>query len=166
MKSPEPAAGTVSTESLAKLLMLSTDRIRQLARAGHIPRAGHGRFNLVAAVQGYVKFLKDDDHRASRSAAADELRRQKASEIERRMAREDRKIIDLDEAVGCLDDICGLMLSTLNSLPAMITRNPSERRRIEDIIYQAQSRLATKCAEKTKVLVTGQEDTVAEDDDQ
>jgi MinD-like ATPase involved in chromosome partitioning or flagellar assembly len=82
------------------------------------------------------------------------------------MAREDRKIIDLDEAVGCLDDICGLMLSTLNSLPAMITRNPSERRRIEDIIYQAQSRLATKCAEKTKVLVTGQEDTVAEDDDQ
>src|SRR5690606_16399929 len=122
MKSTEPAAGTVSTENLAKLLMLSTDRIRQLARAGHIPRAGHGRFLLVTAVQGYIKFLKEDDHRASRGAAADELRRQKALEIERRMAREDREIIALDEALGTLDDIGGLMLATLSGLPAQITR--------------------------------------------
>jgi hypothetical protein len=164
MKSPEPAAGTVSTETLAKLLMLSTDRIRQLARAGHIPRAGHGRFVLVAAVQGYIKFLKDDDHRASRSAAADELRRQKALEIERRMAREDRKIIALDESMDVLGRICGEMLITLGSLPAMITRNPTERFRIEDIIRAARGRLAEKFSEHMKVLKTGEDDAVAEDD--
>lgn len=165
MKSAEPAAGTVSTESLAKLLMLSTDRIRQLSRAGHIPRAGHGRFVLVAAVQGYIRFLKDDEHRSSRSAAADELRRQKALEIERRMAREDRKIVDLDESMAVLEHIIGLVLATLNSLPAQITRNPTERRRIEDIVFKAQSRLADRCAQKMTAFKAGEDDAVPEDDE-
>lgn len=166
MNATAPAAGTVSTESLAKLLMLSTDRIRQLARAGHIARAGHGRFILVTAVQGYIKFLKEAEQRASKSTAENRVRDARAAEIERRMAREDRQIVDLDEAMGTLEDISGLMLAALGSLPAQITRNPSERRRIENIVHAAQERLVNRFAQKMAALQTGEDDAVAKDGDE
>lgn len=151
-------AGTITTDQAAKLLMISTERVRQLSRTGHIPKVSRGRFHLVAVVQGYLKYLKDDERRASISAAESRVRDARAAEIERRMAREDREIIAMEEAMGTLDEMVGLMLATLNSLPAMITRNPRERRRIEDIVHRAQGRLAKQFAQRSKALAVGQDD--------
>jgi hypothetical protein len=166
MNAQAPQAGTISAGHLAKLLMLSPERIRQLGKAGHLPRAGRGNYLLVGAVQGYVKYLKEDAQRAGKSAAEDRVRDARAAEIERRMAREDREIVDLDEAIGTLEDISGLMLATLGSLPAMITRNPSERRRIENIVHAAQKRLVERFAQKMAALQTGEEDAVSGDEDE
>ncbi len=48
----------VSVETLAKLFKLSTRRIQQLAKQGVIPRAGHGQYDLVEAIQGYIDYLQ------------------------------------------------------------------------------------------------------------
>jgi phage terminase Nu1 subunit (DNA packaging protein) len=45
--------------TIAKLLMLTDRRVQQLAKEGHIPRAERGRYELVPAVQGYVRYLRD-----------------------------------------------------------------------------------------------------------
>jgi phage terminase Nu1 subunit (DNA packaging protein) len=44
---------------IARLLDLSERRIQQLSRDGVIPKAERGQYDLVAAVRGYVAYLRD-----------------------------------------------------------------------------------------------------------
>ena len=43
--------GMASAAQVARLLMLTPRRLRQLADAGHIPKAAHGKYPLAAAIQ-------------------------------------------------------------------------------------------------------------------
>lgn len=52
----EPS-NTITTDTVAKLLMITPRRVEQLAKSGALPRVGPSQFALVAAVQGYIKFL-------------------------------------------------------------------------------------------------------------
>jgi hypothetical protein len=79
----QPAeAGIISTEVACQLLMLSRQRIDQLVAAGHLQRHAPGRFRTVDVVQGYIRFLRDEDRRSSKSAADSRMRDAKAREIE------------------------------------------------------------------------------------
>lgn len=70
MTTGEPQAGTITTAQAARLLMVSDERIRQLAKNGHIPKIAKDRFNLIVVVQGYIRFLKDEERRSSRTTTA------------------------------------------------------------------------------------------------
>lgn len=49
-----------SSADLAKILMLTTRRVQQLARAGTLPReTPRGPFDLIPTVQAYIKYLKE-----------------------------------------------------------------------------------------------------------
>lgn len=50
---------TYPVSTIAKLLMLSETRVQQLVVEGVIEKEGHGKYNLVKAVQGYIKYLQD-----------------------------------------------------------------------------------------------------------
>lgn len=54
-----PSDATHSVATIASLLMLSERRVQQLTREGVIPRAERGRYELVPAVQGYVRYLQE-----------------------------------------------------------------------------------------------------------
>lgn len=54
--STPPATYPLAT--IAKLFELSERRVQQLAKEGVIPRAERGRYELVPAVQGYIRYLK------------------------------------------------------------------------------------------------------------
>ena len=53
---------------IARLLDLSERRIQQLSRDGVIPTAERGQYDLVAAVRGYVAYLRDLAVRAQAGA--------------------------------------------------------------------------------------------------
>ncbi len=53
------AAATYPVETIAKLLLLTPRRVQQLTKAGHLPKADRGRYELVAVVQAYVRYLRD-----------------------------------------------------------------------------------------------------------
>jgi hypothetical protein len=53
---------------VARLLDLSERRIQQLSREGVIPKAERGQYDLVAAVRGYVAYLRDLAVRAQAGA--------------------------------------------------------------------------------------------------
>ena len=53
------APSTYPLGTIAKLLLLTERRVQQLAKEGHIPRAERGRYELVPAVQGYIRYLRD-----------------------------------------------------------------------------------------------------------
>jgi hypothetical protein len=51
-------AEAYSTQVIARLLLMTTQRVGQLAQQGIIPRDADNKFQLAPAVQGYVRFLK------------------------------------------------------------------------------------------------------------
>jgi phage terminase Nu1 subunit (DNA packaging protein) len=53
---------------IARLLDLSERRVQQLSREGVIPKAERGQYDLVAAVRGYVAYLRDLAVRAEAGA--------------------------------------------------------------------------------------------------
>lgn len=53
------APATYPVGTIAKLFNLTERRVQQLAAEGVIPKAAHGRYELVPAVQGYVKYLQE-----------------------------------------------------------------------------------------------------------
>lgn len=44
---------------IAKLLNVSDRRVQQMVKEGIIPKAQRGKYDLIACVQGYVKYLQD-----------------------------------------------------------------------------------------------------------
>ena len=75
-------AGLIPIGQAARLLMISEERIRQLVKQGFIPRPEkRGFVQLVGAVQGYLRYLKDDErrsasrHRSPRAGGIRSLRR-------------------------------------------------------------------------------------------
>ncbi len=53
------AEATYPVETIAELLDLTPRRVYQLTNAGIIPKASRGRYELVPAVKGYIKYLRD-----------------------------------------------------------------------------------------------------------
>jgi len=53
------AGATQPITVIARLLDLSERRVQQLVRDGVIPKAERGRYELVGAVRGYVRYLRD-----------------------------------------------------------------------------------------------------------
>ena len=86
------------------------------------------------AVQGYIKFLKDEERRWSKSEVASRVQEARASEIEQRTARDGKTLIHRDELFAVVDEILGGLKSDLYGLPARVTRDMEQRRQIETIM--------------------------------
>lgn len=59
MAETDPKSGTYPIATIAKLLELTERRVYKLAADGIIPRTPQGRYELVPAVRGYIRFLRD-----------------------------------------------------------------------------------------------------------
>src|SRR3972149_345185 len=53
------AKTTYPVDVISKLLDLTPRRVQHLANEGVIPRAEKGRYELVPAVRGYIRYLRD-----------------------------------------------------------------------------------------------------------
>ena len=69
---------TYPVSVIAKLLKLTERRVQQLSKEGVIPKAEHGRYELAAAVQGYVGYLQE--RIAPRGADGDPEKRRRCAE--------------------------------------------------------------------------------------
>ena len=63
------ATNSQPTAVIARLLDLTERRVQQLSREGVIPKGEHGRYDLIGAVRGYVRYLRDLALRADAGVA-------------------------------------------------------------------------------------------------
>jgi len=158
----EPS-GLISIGQAARLLMISEERIRQLQKQGYIPRADRrGVVQLVGAVQGYLRYLKDDERRSAKSAADSRVRDARALEIELRIAERSRDLIPIEDALADMAEFAAAVRSELAGLPARLTRIVDERHRIETEVYGVLARLSERAAEKAAALGSGRSDPQAQ----
>lgn len=152
---PEQPDGTIPIEQAARLLMISAERVRQLIKAGFIPRPKPGRTTLVGAVQGYIKFRDDADRRANKSAAESDVRKERAREIKLRNDARERALIPIDEALAEYDTLVAKVREAMDSIPARVTRDIQLRRKIEAEVHAAKENILKALGRSIDAARTG-----------
>jgi hypothetical protein len=148
-------AGIVATPVACQLLMLSRQRLDQLAAAGWIARVSKGRWRIVDLVQGYIRYLKDEERRASKTFTLSRVQEARANEIEARTARDAGQTIAMSDALELVDVVVGGLKADLDGLPARFTRDMVQRRKLETEVNDALTRCADRLDEEADDLKAG-----------
>ena len=124
--------GVVSAETAAKLLMMSDRHLRQLVADGWIQKNGDSKYTVVGAVQGYIRYLKDEARRGMGNQAKNRTSDARAREIELRISKQERTLIPIEDAIASIQFAVGAVRAELEGAAASITRDRELRNRIQD----------------------------------
>lgn len=165
-KETPPQAGMMTPGQASKLLMLSLERLRQLARMGYIPKATKAGYPLVQTVQGYIRFLKDEERRTSKVQAESGLKAARQREVELRIAEREGRVVDMEDVEAFFAFNTSTFRAELEGVPAAVTRDLKMREAIEQAIDGAISRFERRYREAGEALRAGRDPlgTASEDD--
>lgn len=139
-----PPSPILSTAQAAELLEITAERVRQLVKSGHIEKRGKDQIPLLSAVRGYIRFLKEDERRSSKSASASRVQDSRAREIDLKVAEREGRLVDVVEHRDIFAEVFGTLKAGLAGVPARVTRDMDHRRKLEteidDILRQAADR--------------------------
>lgn len=113
----------VGSKDLAALLDVGPRHLRKLAEKGIAVRAGEGRYDLAKSVRQYVGHAHEVARRNVRNDdASAALRDARRSVIERRLERDDRRLIATSEAVATIEHLTRMLVEALREVPEAIGR--------------------------------------------
>lgn len=143
----------------ARLLMVTEEWIRRLQKQGYIPKDPRGMVSLIGAVQGYITFLKDEERRTSKSAAASKVQDARAEEIALRVERGKKELLAeaRAEVIALTDILVGGFKADLLAIPAQVTNDLALRRAIENRVNDACAAAAKRAADALAGPVEGDE---------
>ena len=148
-RSRKPAS--VSASALALHLDCSRSYIGKLEAEGVIQRQGDG-FPLDQSRVAYLRYLRRERRQSPRCGVDADFQRAKAELIRLRIAEKQRHLIPLEEAVGHMDEVVGLLLTGLSGFAARCGgRDLAARRVIDQAVYHLRleiSEAATKVADQ------------------
>lgn len=133
---------TISTKIAAQMIMVTPAWLGKLEKEGFVKKVSRGQWDLVNVVQGYIRWLKDDDRRSSKSAAQSRLHDIKAAREELSYRKEQRDLVAANEINEVLDFISAKVRAEFAGMPASFTRDPELRKRLETDTNARLSRLA------------------------
>ena len=137
----------VSTADLAEILGVSARRVQQLAGSGVLRKLGHGEWLLPECVQAFVEHkVQSEIRRATKGEAngGDRLKEIKARREELKLAREERELVPLLDAIFAMDQVAGAIVLQMNNVPARFTRDLDERERLQAEIDDALQTVAER----------------------
>ena len=155
------AENAQSAEVLAKLLDITERRVRQLSAEGIIPKVARGRYEMVGAVRGYIRYLRDlniqgdvgpadyGTQRARLIKARADLAEMEASQIR-------GDLLFASDVTAAWTEIVALMRARLLVLPdkiAPVVHETTSINQAKDVIKKAVYEVLTEIAE-TDVEIT------------
>jgi hypothetical protein len=160
------SSGEMTITDAGALLGVSDEWVRRLIGDGYIKRTERGTVLRDDVAAGYIRWLKDEDRRSSKTASASRRDEARTREIEQRIAERDGRLIDLEEHEAVLDEIVGTLKAGLVGLPASVTRDLELRAKIETavdgILTDASARLAKRGEElrsgRSVIAADGEDD--------
>jgi hypothetical protein len=152
-----PLDALITGGEAANVLLLSVARFGDLVREGHIPREAKGQYRLREVVHGYLRFRNDTDRRANKTAADSRVRDARAEEIQLRIGLRSGQLMEHADHVAIVEEFCALVRAEVGGLPARLTRDLTERRRIEAEVYDLFIRLAARAEAMARVGPTRRE---------
>lgn len=155
----------LTTDQAGNLLELSPARIRQLIGAGFIEKRGRDQVPLVSAVRGYIRFLKDEERKSSKTASASRVHDARARDIELKIAERENRLVDIEDAIGAMDDVVGAVKATMSGVPAQFTGDLSQRAKLETLLGQALNAAADMVSAQAADLRSGGAPSIIAGDD-
>jgi hypothetical protein len=138
---------TVSASALALHLDCSRAYIGKLEAEGVIQRQGDG-FPLDASRVAYLRFLRRERRQSPRTEAAADYLRAKTEALQLRLMERRRELVRQEDVSELIDQICGITLTALSSLPARCAPRGdlAIRRAIERVVFEVRTDLAKACS--------------------
>lgn len=122
----------ISISAFAALIGVSPRRIQQRIAEGVIKAAGRGEVELGASIRALLADAREAREAAPLTEARAKVAQARARQLDLQNMREDRRVIDVEEARALFQELAGLFVSGLSSLPARIGgKDIGLRRRIE-----------------------------------
>ncbi|MCA1419480.1 hypothetical protein [Bradyrhizobium sp. BRP23] len=149
---PPPGDRFVSVTEFAAFADYTPTYIRQLQREGSLPRGSRGMIPFIAGVRALIRFLRDSERRSSKTAADSRVRDARAREIELRNLENERRLVQVEDVNGLVDEMVGTFRSELAGLAPRVTRDLTLRRTIDRALHDILHRLADAFNEKAHVL--------------
>ena len=145
----------VSTKAAAEILALTPRRLQQLVSEGALASAGRGRFRLGPLVQSYAGHLRKQLEEAREDDSDDAIRFERARKLRIENDREERLLIETEEAIATLEDIVGTIRAELSGLPVRATRDMDLRRKLEKDVAGILERTIERLGKRLAALQAG-----------
>ena len=138
----------VTATELAEHLDCARSYLDKLESSGVIHREPGGGFNLAASRVGFIRHLRRE--RTTTAKGAEEAAFLKAKRVALEVRTEERlgKLVPVELLNEMIDSITGMYRIELSALPASLTRDVRERRRLEDLIRKMLHRIANEAARR------------------
>lgn len=150
---------------IASLLDISERRVQQLSRAGVIPKAARGRYELIGSVRGYIRHLRDLNIKGE-SGTADygteraRLVKAKADLAEMEASQMRGDLLPAPDVTAAWTEIVALIRARLLVLPdkiAPVVHETTSLNQARDVIKKAVYEILTEIA-ATEVEITPRSD--------
>jgi hypothetical protein len=148
-------SSTWSTPEVAEIWGVSATRVQQIAREGNLAPVRKNAWDKDAVSRLFVRFWRDENRRVSATAAETRVRDARARDIEVKTQERERLLIPTVEAQAAVDGFWGIVRTELAGLAAQCTRDRNWRRVIEDSVNDSLKRIANRCGEIGRALVSG-----------
>lgn len=156
---------SISAEALGNLIGVTGRRVRQLAEEGKIPKANAaGRYDAPTVVRHLLA-----EARSSRPESALDAARARALEVrtageEMRLKERRNELISVVVANEIIDRLAATVLAELIGLAPRVTRDQALRRRIDDEVDAARTRIGAALMREGEALASGRIDDEPDDD--
>mgnify|MGYP001767213445 CR=1 FL=1 len=143
----------ISATDLGNLLGISERRVRQLAAEGRIPKPSRGKFDGPACVRAVLEAARADRPESSLDRARARAIDARAKAQELRTAREEGALFPFDDAMDIVEDLTGIFVAAIESVPARFTRDRDKRADLERVVFDVRTDVSKSMARRRDELM-------------
>lgn len=134
----------ISATEGAAILGVSLTWVTRLVREGYIRSAAPRLYRVVDVVQGYIRWLKDEERRSSKVQAESGLKAARQREVELRIAEKEGRLIDVEYVDAFFAHNGKIFREELAPVPREATRDPAMQKRIGEALTAAVDRFESR----------------------
>lgn len=159
--SDRPKGQTISVTQAAVLLNRTGRWVQNLVAGGFIAKSKRGQYSLVEVVRGALAYYESQLEKSTKAAAASRVTDARTRLIEINIAERQRELIPVEDAKAAMGEFAACVRTELTGLPARLTRNASERRKLEQEVDATLRRLSAQAGKSAVAMETGASDPAA-----
>lgn len=153
-----PLSGiTLGLADAARMIAKSETHVLRLVKDGLLQKAGRGQYRPEDIARAALQFREGEDRRSSQTEEAKRVAVARAKEIELRTAREEGRLVPLEDVQAVVADILGTYRYELTGVAAAATRDLSVRAAIQQNLDDAIDRCRIKFEKADRDLVAGRD---------
>jgi Helix-turn-helix domain len=135
--------GVISLGEVCALLGVHATTVSRLVASGHITPVGRGQYVIRDVVSGHRRFMTESAEQRGLASHRGAVADARAILLQMKIAEEDRRLMDVDEAMDIIERVARGAVAVMTMLPGRIApQDHDERTRITAIIDRAREELA------------------------